>query len=53
MDDVHSKQVWHFLTRRLTDLKVVVNDLDLPNGSVTRSIGTRETRLCLRTYTRA
>ena len=53
MDDVHSKQVWHFLTRQLTDLKVVVDDLDLPNGSVMRSIGTRGTRLCLRTYIRA
>jgi hypothetical protein len=23
MDDVHSKQVWHFLTRQLIDLKIV------------------------------
>jgi hypothetical protein len=42
-----------FPTRHLTDFDVVVNDLDLPNGSVTQSIGTRETRLCSRTYSMA
>jgi hypothetical protein len=42
-----------FLTRLSTDLEVVLNDLDLQNGSVTQSIGMRETQLCSRTYSRA
>ena len=52
MDDVHSKQVCHFLTDQQTELEVI-NCPDLPNGSVMRSIGMRETRLCSRTYTTA
>jgi hypothetical protein len=52
MDDVHSKQVCHILTEQQTELEVV-HYPDLLNGSVTPSIGTRETQLCSRTYTTA
>jgi hypothetical protein len=49
MDDAHSKQVCHFLTEQQTELEEV-NYPDLPNGNVMQSIGTREIRLCSRTY---
>jgi len=43
-----------FFTEQQTELRVeIVNHPDLPNGSVTQSIGTRETRLCSRTYSTA
>jgi hypothetical protein len=41
-----------FLTEQQTELEVV-NYPDLPNGSVTQSIGTRKIRLCSRTYSTA
>ena len=41
------------LTQRLTDLEVLAIELDLLNGSVMQSIGTRVTRLCSRTYSTA
>jgi len=37
-----------FRMQQYIDVKLFINGLDLPNGSVTRSIGTRETRRCLR-----
>lgn len=52
MDDVHPKQVCHFLTEQQTEPEVA-NYPGLPNGSVMQSIGTRETQLCSRTYSTA